>query len=86
MIEPDHGLRFSLKTLQALRVIGEAQWQKFERGFAARDNVGGQIDFAHPAAAYRFRNFVVADGLADEQASLSLFDNIRSKAGQRRLR
>src|SRR5256886_9622144 len=61
MIEPNYGVGFLLKPPQALGVAGKAQGQKFERGFAARDNVGGQIDFAHPASAYRFGNFVVAE-------------------------
>ena len=77
MIERDYGVRFLLKPLQALRIPGEAHGQKFERGFAARCNVGGQIDFAHPAGTDRFRNFVVADRLTDERISLPILNNLR---------
>ena len=77
MIEPDYGVRFLLKPLQALRVTGKAQWQKFERGLAARCDVSGQIDFAHPTGADRFRNFVVADRLTDERISLLILNNLR---------
>src|SRR4029077_8090198 len=66
MIKPNYRPRFSLKPLQALRIAGKAHGQEFERGFAARCHVGGQIDFAHPAGADPFRKFVVADRLADE--------------------
>ena len=76
MIEPDHGPRFSLKTLQALRVTGKAHGQEFERGFATCCNVGGQINFTHPAGADRFRNFVVADRLTDERISLPVLNNL----------
>src|SRR6266436_352466 len=81
MIERDDGARFLLKALQAFHIPGEAHGQEFERGLAARCYVGGQVDFAHPATADSFGNFVVTDRLLDEQAGLSLFDNIRSKAG-----
>ncbi len=54
MIEPNYRPRFSLKPLQALDVAGKAHGQEFERGLAARCNVGGQIDFAHPAGADPF--------------------------------
>ena len=77
MIEPDYGARFLLKPLQALGVTGKAQGQKFERGFAARCDVSGQIDFAHPAGADRFRNFVVADRPTDERISLLILNNLR---------
>ena len=77
MIERDHGVRFLLKPLQALGVTGKAHGQEFERGLAARCNVGGQIDFAHPAGADRFRNFVVADRPTDERISLPILNNLR---------
>ena len=77
MIQPDHGARFLLKTLQALSVTGKAQWQKFERGFATRCDVSGQIDFAHPTGTDRFRNFVVADRPTDERISLLILNNLR---------
>ena len=76
MIEPDYRVRFLLKPLQTLSVAGKTQGQEFERSFAARDNVGGQIDFTHPAGADRFRNFVVADRLADERISLAVLNNL----------
>ena len=77
MIQRDYGVRFLLKTLQPLSVPSKAHGQKFERGLAARCNVGGQIDFAHPAGADRFRNFVVADRLTDERISLPILNNLR---------
>ena len=82
MIEPDYGVRFLLKPLQALGVTSKTHGQEFERGFAARCNVGGQIDFAHPAGADRFRNFVVADRLTDERISLPILNNLASRDRQ----
>ncbi len=81
MIEPNYRPRFSLKPLQALGIGGKAHRQKFECGLAARCHVGGQIDVAHPAGADSFRNFVVADRATDEQISLPVLDNARSKTG-----
>src|SRR5262249_25112955 len=66
MIERDDGVRFLFKALEALGVTGKAQRQQFERGSSTRDNVGGQIDFAHPPCTDRFRNLVVADSLANK--------------------
>ena len=80
MIERDHGAGFLLKPLQALRVAGKAHGQKFERGFAARCHVGGQIDFTHPAGADPFGKFVVTERLTDEQISLPIFNNSRRNA------
>src|SRR5262245_21143328 len=80
MIEPNHGVRFLLKALQALSVAGKAYGQEFERGFPARDNVSGEIDFTHPAGADRFRNFVVADRLTDERISLPISNDSRRNA------
>ena len=79
MIERDYRVRFLLKALQALGVAGKTQGQDFERGFATRCDVGGQIDFAHPAGADPFRNFVVADRATDEQVSLPIFNNPRGE-------
>src|SRR5207245_3507263 len=80
MIEPNYGMRFLLKPLQALRIAGKAHGQKFERGLTARCHVGGQIDVAHPAGADPFRNFVVADHATDEQISLPIFYDPRRNA------
>jgi hypothetical protein len=77
MIERDHGVGFLLKPLQALGVTGKAQGQEFERGLAAGCYVGRQINFAHPAGTYRFGNFVVIDGLADERISFLVLNNLR---------
>ncbi len=76
MIERDDGARFLLKALQTVRIPGKAHGQEFERGLAACCHVGGQIDFAHPATAYRFRNFVVADRLTDQRISLPILNNL----------
>src|SRR5436190_7253538 len=83
MIEPNDCVRFLLKSLQAFGITGETQWQKFERGFPPGDNIGGQINLAHPAGPYRFRNFVVADRMTDEQVRLTTFNDSRRKAGGR---
>ena len=80
MIEPNYGMRFLLKPLQALRVAGKALGQKFERGLAARCHVGGQIDVAHSPGTDPFRNFVVADRVTDEQVSLPIFYDPRRNA------
>jgi hypothetical protein len=80
MIERDYGVRFLLKTLQPLGISGKAHRQKFERGLAARCNVGRKIDVTHPAGAYLFGNFVVTDRLADEQVSLPISNNSRRNA------
>src|SRR6266516_4390769 len=80
MIEPNYGMRFLLKPLQALGVGGKAHGQKFECCLTARCHVGGQIDVAHPAGADSFRNFVVADRATDEQFSLPLLHNPRRNA------
>ena len=84
MIERNYRVRFLLKPLQPLGVAGKPRWQEFERGLAARCHVGGQIDFAHPAGADRFRNFVVADRLTNEQISLPIFNNLASRDQQSR--
>src|SRR5260370_19746345 len=83
MIERDYGVRFLLKPLQSLSVTSKAQWQKFERGFATRRDISGQIDFAHPTGTDRFRNFVVADRPAHERISLLIFNNSRRNADSR---
>ena len=75
MIESDYGVRFLVKPLQTLGVAGKPDWQQFKRSLAARDNVGGQIDFTHPASADRFRNFVVTDRLTDEGFSSPSLNN-----------
>ena len=77
MIERDDRLRFLLKPLQTVRISGKAHRQEFERGLAARCHVGGQIDFSHPATADPLGNFVVTEGLTDEQVSLPIFNNSR---------
>src|SRR5882724_7169391 len=77
MIERNDCVRFLFKPLQPLCVACKAQGQEFERGFPPRDNIGGKIDFAHPAGAYLFGNFVVTDRLADEQVSLPISNNSR---------
>ena len=77
MIQPDYRARFLLKPLQTLGVAGKTHGQEFERSFAARDNVGRQIDFAHPTGTDRFRNFVVADRPTDERISLLILNNLR---------
>src|SRR5438105_15850244 len=77
MIKRNDRVRFLLKPLQALGVAGEACRQEFERGLAARGNVGRQIDVTHPASAYRFRKFVVADRATDEQISLPILHDLR---------
>src|SRR6266550_5180726 len=76
MIEPNYGMRFLLKPLQALSIAGKALGQKFERGLAAGCHVGGQIDVAHPAGADPFRKFVMADRATDEQISLPILNNL----------
>ena len=76
MIERNHCVRFLLKPLETLGVAGKTQGQEFERGLTSRDNIGGEINFAHPAGAYRFRNFVVADRLTDERISLPILNNL----------
>ena len=81
MIQTNDCVRFLFKPFQALGVAGKAHGQEFERSLPASNNVGGQIDFAHPAGADRFGNFIVANRMTNEQAELSIFDNIRSKAG-----
>ena len=81
MIEPDYSARLLLEPRQTLRIPSKARGQEFERGLAARCNVGGQIDVAHPAGADPFRNFVMADRLTDEQISLLIFNNPRGDAG-----
>jgi hypothetical protein len=77
VIEPNDSVRFLLKPLQALGISRKAQGQELKRGFSAGDNIDGQIDFAHPAGAYRFGNFVVIDGLADERISFLVLNNLR---------
>src|SRR5882762_2924059 len=83
MIERDDGVRFLLKALQALGIPGKAHGQEFERGLAACCHVGGQIDFAHPAAANPFGDFVVTERLTNEQVSLLIFNNSRGNADSR---
>ena len=80
MIERNYCARFLLKPLQPLGVARKTNRQDFERGLAARGNVGGQIDFAHPAGADRFRNFVVADRVTNEQIGLPVLNNLRRES------
>ena len=77
MIEPDHRVGFLLKPLEARGVAGKTQGQEFERGLATRDNIGGEINFAHPAGADSFRKFVVADRPTDEGINLLILNNLR---------
>ena len=77
MIERDYGVRFLLKALQPFRIPRKACGQEFERRLAAGCNIGGQIDFTHPAGAYRLRDFVVAHRLTDERISLPILNNSR---------
>src|SRR2546426_8685785 len=79
MIEPNYGMCFLLKPLQALRVGGKALGQEFERGLAARCHVGGQINFAHPASADPFGEFVVTNRATDEQIRLPILNNARGQ-------
>ena len=66
VIQPNYRAGFLLKPLQPLSVSSKTNRQDFERGFTARHDVRGKIDFAHPATAYRFRNLVVANLPAGE--------------------
>ena len=75
MIERNYRARFSLKPRRALRISKHRRRQKFERGFAARDNVGGQIDFTHPAGAQQFRNLVVTDHLTNQGIGLLILND-----------
>ena len=55
MIERDDGARFLFETSQPRSASPvKRSGQEFERGFAPRDDVGGQIDLAHPAGADPF--------------------------------
>src|SRR4029077_18564647 len=81
MIEGDYRVRFLLKALQTFRIPCKAHGQNCECSLAPRGNVVGEIDFAPPARAYRFRNFVVADRLTDQQVSLPISNNSRRNTG-----
>src|SRR5439155_25961420 len=83
MIEPHYSARFLLKPLQPLDVAGKAHGQEFERGFAARCNIRGEINFAHPASADAFRNFVVADALTDQRLRVADQELGRDLKGRR---
>src|SRR6266498_3681081 len=80
MVERNDCVRFLLKPLQALGVAGKAHGQEFERSFTARGNVGRQIDVTHPAAADPLGNFVVTEGLTDEQVSLPISNDSHRNA------
>jgi hypothetical protein len=69
----------------ALRVPREVQGQNFERGFPVCGGIQSKIDFTHSASADPFQDFIVADHLTDQQISLSVFDDPRSKRGDRLL-
>ncbi len=77
MIQTNYRARFLLKPLQPVGISRKTKRQKFERGLATCGYVSGQIDFAHPTAADPFRNFVVADRMADERISLPILNNPR---------
>src|SRR5438093_13420943 len=79
MIERNHCVRFLLKPLETLGVAGKAQGQEFERGLTARDNIRGELTFAHPAGASRFRNFVLAAPHTDELSSLPIPNHLRAE-------
>src|SRR6516162_10861104 len=76
MIERDYRVRFLLKPLQALRVPSKAHRQEFECGLAARDHVGGQIDFAHSTASDPLGNFVVTDCLTNWRMTLLILNHL----------
>ncbi len=63
MIERDDSARLALETAHPPGVAGEARGEQLERGFAARDQVGREIDLTHPARADALRNFVMTDPL-----------------------
>src|SRR5439155_3146261 len=77
MVESNHRARFLSKPLQPLGVARKTCGQEFESSLAARNDVGGQIDFTHPAGADHFRNFVVANRLPDERLSFLIPNNLR---------
>ena len=66
-----------IELVPTLDVTRKTRWQDFNRSLTARRNVGGQVDFAHPTAADPFRNFVVADRLANQRISLPILNNPR---------
>jgi hypothetical protein len=72
-----------LEPLQTFRIPSKVRGQNFERGSSAGRHVRSEIHFAHSAGVNPFLNFVVANRLTDQQAGLSLFDNIGSKANDR---
>ena len=65
MVQSGSGLRFALKALEGLRVVGYIVGQELQGDEAAELGVLGLVDDAHAAAAELFDDAVVRDGLAD---------------------
>ena len=65
MIQGGSGLRFALKSLQRLRVLGDISGRNFRATKRPQPRVLGLVDHAHAAAAEFFDDAVVRDGLAD---------------------
>ena len=79
MIERYDSVRFLFEAPQTLRIGRKAQRQEFKGGFAARSDVGCQIDLAHPPGTDSCGKLVVADPLTHEQIRWRVFKNLRAE-------
>ena len=59
MIEGDHGARLLLEAPHPICIPGKVCRQKFKGSLTTRDDVSGQVDFAHSTGADPFRQLVV---------------------------
>ena len=54
----------------------KARGQQFQGGFAAGDDVAGEINFAHPARADSLDELIVTDGLTGERIRSAPYSKI----------
>ena len=81
VVKRSYSVRLLLKPLQPLRIASEVCGQEFQRRFSARGDIRSKIHFTHPAGADPFQDFVVANSLTNQQASLPVFNDPGSKRG-----
>ncbi len=67
MVERGQDLGFALEARQALGIGRQIQGQKLQRHFTIQLGVPRAEHFAHAAATEQFFDFVVSEGLADQE-------------------
>jgi hypothetical protein len=92
MIQGRRGARLTLKSIGGRLIARELGWEKLDRNRAAESNILRAVDDAHAAAAQRFENAIVSDGLSPDrtgqidicQADHPFCDGMPASSGQAR--